>query len=282
MLIKQVASSRIIKHGRPKLGPAFLAILLVIGSAAGSETDKKTRALLLEATGITKDDIDRVKQKESLDLSMCTCLPYQEPREWRLKASMPDRPTRDDDRRWVYSFQNIAEGDKNAHRGRSHHSFDTAQQRSLYARQNLLTGLDEYSSFKGSAAEQRYRRYLLYDNAGGLLLDTATVYLKALQIEKNLKNREKTLEHYRGIAGELRRRVAVGRSRQSELLRTNSEIYKIEAQIESLQNSYVQTRTSLATVAGVPRDRRLLEDVCLPPAPEILPEIDKMIDGAMT
>jgi outer membrane protein len=280
MLIKQVASSRIIKHGRPKLGPAFLAILLVIGSAAGSETDKKTRALLLEATGITKDDIDRVKQKESLDLFDVYVLAVSGTERMAIESEYARQA--DARRRQALGLflprislkatKTLTEVDRTT----------PSTQRSnvsLYARQNLLTGLDEYSSFKGSAAEQRYRRYLLYDNAGGLLLDTATVYLKALQIEKNLKNREKTLEHYRGIAGELRRRVAVGRSRQSELLRTNSEIYKIEAQIESLQNSYVQTRTSLATVAGVPRDRRLLEDVCLPPAPEIVPEIDKMIDG---
>ncbi len=239
-----------------------------------------TDALLFEATGITRADIDRAVKKETLDLLDIYVLAVSSTErmaiegEYALQADARRRQALGLflPRVSLKATKPMTEEDRTS----------PSTQRtsvSLYARQNLLTGLDEYSSFRGSTAEQRYRRLILSDSAGRLLLDAASVYLKALQIEKNLKNRGKTLEHYRGIAGELRRRVAVGRSRQSELLRTNSQIYKIKAEIESLQNGYAQARNSLSVISGVPQEKRLVEEVCLPPAPEMPRDKSKMIES---
>ncbi len=268
------------KCGRQKLWPAFLVALIAFGSTAHSGNEKKTDALLFDATGITRSDIEKVAKKESLDLFDVYVLAVSGTEtmaiesEYSLQADARRRQALGLflPRVSLKATKTLTEVDRTT---------SPAQRSnvSLYARQNLLTGLDEYASFRGSAAEQRYRRFLLQDSAGRLLLETASVYLKAVQIEKNLKNREKTLEHYRGIAGELRRRVAVGRSRQSELLRTNSQIFKIEAEIESLQNGYVQTRNSLSVISGVPREKRLVEEVCLAPAPAMPQDKGKMIES---
>ncbi len=277
--MKPVVSSKNSIQGRPKLGPAFLAVLIVFGITSYSAAGEKTDALLFEATGISGADIDRAGKKEALNLFDVYVLAVSGTEGMAIEG---EYALQADARRRQALGLFLPKVSLKAVRTLSEVDRTTpSAQRStvnLYARQNLLTGLDEYSSFKGSAAEQRYRRFLLHDSASRLLLDTATIYLKALQIEKNLKNREKTLEHYRGIAGELRRRVAVGRSRQSELLRTNSQIYKIEAEIESLQNEYFKTRTSLTITAGVSKDKRLAEDVYLPPAPALHRDIDKLID----
>ncbi len=122
----------------------------------------------------------------------------------------------------------------------------------LYARQNLVIGLDQYAGIKGNCSERLIERYRLGHAAGMLLLDLAQVYLEALKIEKTLMNREKVLENYRGISAELKRRVAVGRSRQSDLLRTNSQIFRLEAEIQSLQDRKRSALVSLGTLAGLP------------------------------
>ena len=268
------------KHGRRFFTPAVIALVLLLVVPVWAGTERKTDGLLMQATGITREDVHGVSTKESLDLFDVYVMAVSGTERMAIEGEYALQA--DARRRQALGLflpkislkatKTLTEVDRTT----------PSTQRSmvsLYARQNLLTGLDEYASFRGSAAEQRFRRYLLNDSAGKLLQEMATVYLRALQIERTLKNREKTLDHYRGVAAELRRRVAVGRSRQSELLRTNSQIFKIQAEIESLQSAYVQARSLLTVISGVPRERRLVEEVCLPPAPEVPEDMTKLVES---
>jgi outer membrane protein len=268
------------KHGRRFFTPAVIALVLFLVVPVWAGTERKTDGLLMQATGITREDVHGVSTKESLDLFDVYVMAVSGTERMAIEGEYALQA--DARRRQALGLflpkislkatKTLTEVDRTT----------PSTQRSmvsLYARQNLLTGLDEYASFRGSAAEQRFRRYLLNDSAGKLLQEMATVYLRALQIERTLKNREKTLDHYRGVAAELRRRVAVGRSRQSELLRTNSQIFKIQAEIESLQSAYVQARSLLTVISGVPRERRLVEEVCLPPAPEVPEDMTKLVES---
>jgi len=268
------------RPGRRFLPPAVITLALAVLVPVWAGTERKTDGLLMQATGITRADVASVTGKESLDLFDVYVMAVSGTERMAIEGEYALQA--DARRRQALGLflpkislkasKTLTEVDRTT----------PSTQRSmvsLYARQNLLTGLDEYASFRGSAAEQRYRRYLLNHSAGKLLQEMSTVYLRALQIDRMLKNREKTLDHYRGVSAELRRRVEVGRSRQSELLRTNSQIFKIQAEIESLQSAYVQARSMLTVISGVPRERRLAEDVCLPPAPEVPADLTKMIES---
>jgi len=268
------------RPGRRFLPPAVITLALAVLVPVWAGTERKTDGLLMQATGITRADVASVTGKESLDLFDVYVMAVSGTERMAIEGEYALQA--DARRRQALGLflpkislkasKTLTEVDRTT----------PSTQRSmvsLYARQNLLTGLDEYASFRGSAAEQRYRRYLLNHSAGKLLQEMSTVYLRALQIDRTLKNREKTLDHYRGVSAELRRRVEVGRSRQSELLRTNSQIFKIQAEIESLQSAYVQARSMLTVISGVPRERRLAEDVCLPPAPEVPADLTKMIES---
>lgn len=122
----------------------------------------------------------------------------------------------------------------------------------LYARQSLLTGLNEWSNFKGSAAEKRLRRYQLHYQAGQLLYEVSYNFYRVIQLETGLKNQDQVLNLYRKTLAELRRRVGVGRSRQSEVLRTNAQVYRLEAQIKSMRSDLAGARLILSSLTGLP------------------------------
>jgi outer membrane protein len=122
----------------------------------------------------------------------------------------------------------------------------------LYAQQNIITGLKEISQFRKAGAETRMREHTLRDAAGQLLLDVSGAYMNVIRITKGLRNREKILDNYRGIAAELEKRVAIGRSRPSELLQIKSQIFTITAQIESMKNSLEQAQNVLSYLTGMP------------------------------
>ena len=121
----------------------------------------------------------------------------------------------------------------------------------LYARQPIPTGLNEAAQIKASLSDIKLKKMELYNSAGGLLMDVAVAYYGLLQVEESLKNNEQVLDLYRKTLGEITRRVAIGRSRQSELLRTNAQVYKLEADIKSLRNSLSHARINLTNLTGL-------------------------------
>jgi outer membrane protein len=134
----------------------------------------------------------------------------------------------------------------------------------FYGQQNIITGLKEISQYRKAGAEMEMRKYTLQNSAGQLLFDVATSFSNVIRTVKSLKNREKILEDYQGIATELEKRVAVGRSRPSELLQIKSQIYSLTAQIESLQNNLRQTRTDLSVLTGVQTTAEIDDELTIP------------------
>lgn len=143
----------------------------------------------------------------------------------------------------------------------------------LYAQQNIVTGLKEISQLKATGAEKKVREYALRDAAGQLLIDVSNAYMNAVRVAKAVRNKEKILENYRGIENELEKRVAIGRSRPSELLQIRSQIYSLTAQIESGKNSFEQAQNVLAYLTGVQPPIAIDEefDAGSPPHPDADP-----------
>ena len=123
----------------------------------------------------------------------------------------------------------------------------------LYAQQNIMTGLSEISQYRKAGSEMKMREYTLRNSAGQLLLEVAAAHTNLVRITKTIRNREKIRENYRGIEGELRKRVAIGRSRPSELLQVQSQIYLLNAQIDSANNTLRQAQNVLSYLTGMPQ-----------------------------
>jgi outer membrane protein TolC len=146
-------------------------------------------------------------------------------------------------------------------------------------KQPLISGLYEVAGFKGSCHEIAIRRDMLAYNASLLLNDVAFVFFQIIQIEKSLKNNEQILDNYRKIVNELNRRIGVGKSRKSEVLRTYGQLYAAEARIRSLRNELGRKRLEFTVLSGVPAESALTDTGDIPGPDISIDDIKKMIDN---
>ncbi|PKL35191.1 MAG: hypothetical protein CVV44_22715 [Spirochaetae bacterium HGW-Spirochaetae-1] len=150
---------------------------------------------------------------------------------------------------------------------------------SLYARQPIITGLDEITAFKNARYESAIARYELANSAGALLDSTAYCFFHILQLEKSLKNSNEIRDLYLKTMQELNRRVLVGKSRRSDLLRTSEKIYRIEATIRALESELMRCRLELHALAGIPVDAVLIEGSDLHDPAEIPDPINPLVEN---
>ncbi len=118
----------------------------------------------------------------------------------------------------------------------------------LYGKLPISTGLDEWTKISKTRSELKLTEYELKYYAGKSLLDLTAVFYKNIQLQKSINNRKELLSLYNKTLGELQRRYAIGRSRESEQLRTRSEMYKIEASIKSLEKDLASARILLTNI----------------------------------
>jgi outer membrane protein len=150
---------------------------------------------------------------------------------------------------------------------------------SLYLRQPIITGLGEAARIKASLSDRKIREYQLYNNAGLLLGDVGNAFYNVLLIERDLVNNEQLLELYYKTVNELKRRVDIGRSRQSEILRTNAQIYALQARIKSFRTGREHARLVLATLTGVNREFGLADISSLGDPAYSLADAEKFVAG---
>lgn len=149
---------------------------------------------------------------------------------------------------------------------------------SINARQPIFTGLNEWSQLKNSKAEKRARGFDLRHDAGSLLLDVAQSFFQIIEAERGLKNKEEILDLTRKTLQELRRRVAVGKSRQSEALRTQAQLYRLEAETRATTNDLARARLALQTLTGITGEPALIEPGLLPEPANPMERIDELVE----
>ncbi|MFH0977355.1 MAG: TolC family protein [Spirochaetota bacterium] len=145
----------------------------------------------------------------------------------------------------------------------------------LYARQPIMTGLEEFSAFKASLSDIKIKKYNLNNNILQLLLDVSSSFYNVIQIEKSIKTGEEIINLYKRTLNELNRRAAIGRSRKSEVQRTITELYKLEAERKTLQNNLTRAKLALKTITGAKDDLKLTEGA-------EIPDPDYKIEGLKT
>ncbi|HQP49787.1 MAG TPA: TolC family protein [Spirochaetota bacterium] len=140
---------------------------------------------------------------------------------------------------------------------------------SLYARQPIITGLDEWSAFKLARSDMAFRRMQIGEAANVTLLDVARSFYQLLQVEFSLKNREKVIGLHRRMLAELNRRVAVGRSRRSEVLKTLSQVAMLEAEVQSLKNMRERAVRDFQTITNTPPGKKIADYVSIDDPPPL-------------
>jgi len=130
---------------------------------------------------------------------------------------------------------------------------------SLYGRQPIITGLDEWSAFKLARSDMAFRKMQIGVAANGILLDVARSFYQLLQVEFSLKNREEVIGLHRRMISELNRRVALGRSRRSEVLKTLSQVALLEAEVQSLKNERERAVRDFQTVTNTGPGKKITD-----------------------
>lgn len=150
---------------------------------------------------------------------------------------------------------------------------------SLYAKQSIITGLNELAAFKGSSHEVRIKRYELAHAAGVLLNDVALSFYQVIQLEKSINTNMQILDLYEKMIQELNRRVSMGKSRRSEVLMARSQMYKIKADVQAQQSSLKELRLGLKSLAGIPVDVKLSVGSDVPAPAYSMENIESIIEA---
>lgn len=226
--------------------------------------------VLFSAAGIGHDDIAAVTAKKPMTLFDLYALSVAETERMAIEGENSVQAKAHRDQAFGSFLPQINfSASKTYPTPSSSDSFLPKSTVALYAQQNILAGLKDISLYRRAGDEMTMREYTLRNTAGQLLLDVTSAYMNVIRITKSLRNREKILENYRSISFELEKRVAIGRSRASELLQTRSQIYSLLAQIESLKNNLAQAKSTLATLTGMPLTA-LMDDPFPVPVPSYI------------
>ena len=225
----------------------------------------EVQGILLDAANITGSDIERAGSRNVLSLFDLYALSVANTERLAIEGENNKRAeARHDGAFGAFLPKLSLRMYKTLPEPGSGSNFPPRSNINLYARQNLITGLDEYTNYKGTAAEQRMRGYTLQHEAGRLLYDVSAAYLYALRVQKSLGAKQNIRDNYSAISAEIDKRVRLGRSRRSELLMVQSRIYTLDAEITSLTNELSRATNALRTLTGISNNALFEEDPVIP------------------
>ncbi|TAL33145.1 MAG: TolC family protein [Spirochaetes bacterium] len=241
-------------------------VLCALGAAAAGAKDDDVKSLIIGASGVSDADADTARGKESLSLFDFYALAVKNTERLALEAegAVQSQARRDQALgsflprlylRGAYLFPQSESKMSSA---------STKSYVSLYARQPILTGLQELASYMAARSDVKLREMNVRYAASQLLLDVASGYYRVIRAEKSLATSREVLKLYRDMLGEINYRVALGRSRPSESLRINAQIFRLEADITALEDGLADTRLVLGTLTALGPDFRIAEIEVLP------------------
>jgi outer membrane protein len=243
--------------------------------------DNHVKKLLRQATGITDGDVKAASSKNKITLFDAYALAVQKTERLAIEG---ENSVQAEERKLqaIETFLPILSlnGSYAAYpKPSSTYLLQNRSTAGFTARLPIITGLDQISQIKSSWSDRRVKEYQLYNNAGLLLSDVGTAFYNVLLIERDLATNEGLLDLYYQTVTELQRRVRLGRSRQSDILRTNAQIYTLQAQIKSLRTNHEHAKLVLATLIGATSDFSLADTIVLHEPAFSISDTAKLVDG---
>ncbi len=231
-----------------KILAPFLCVIPLISTAAFSGEPEN---ILLRASGITEKDIKNSRDKEELNLFNVFALSIRHNNPLMVKKEEITIARARKDQAFGSFLPRISlKGALNYPEQNRYSSLRSSVY--LYARQSIITGLNEISAYRGYRSEIKQRKCELSQYINLLLNDVSMNFYRVSIIMTNLKSKKHILGLYHNVLRELKRRVALGRSRRSEVLRINSEIYSLQSVIKGYETDLASARLSLASLTGIP------------------------------
>jgi len=125
-------------------------------------------------------------------------------------------------------------------------------------KQTLFSGFKELAGMEGSSLEQKQRIYEKKRAEELLFVDVADAFYLLLEQQEDLKTTGLIRKALNDRVSELKKREEVGRSRRSELVNTESQLYNIEAEIQLVKSQELVAKELVAFLIG--RDPGALYD----------------------
>jgi len=134
--------------------------------------------------------------------------------------------------------------------------------------QPLFQGLREFMALKVAGAEKRRNTFTVKRARQLLFSDVARAYYGVIEAEKDLSIEQSIRTTLVQRIKELKDRIALGKSRESELLNSESQQASLEAQIAQTQGTVQTSRDILSFLTGDPVvEERLVDQFQVPPRP---------------
>jgi outer membrane protein len=243
--------------------------------------DDHVKKLLRKATGVTDDDVKAALNKNKITLFDAYALAVQKTERLAIEG---ENSVQAEERKLQAIEAFLPTLSLNGSyavypKPSSTYLLQNRSAAGFTARLPIITGLDQISQIKSSWSDRRVKEYQLNNNAGLLLSDVGTAFYNVLLIERDLATNESLLDLYYQTITELQRRVKLGRSRKSEILRTNAQIYTLQAQIKSLRTNHEHAKLVLATLIGAPADFSLADTTVLHDPAYSIADTAKLVDG---
>jgi outer membrane protein TolC len=239
--------------GRKLLGAALLPVALCAGLAAAGKPDPGVIKMLHRVTGVTDQDVASARTAKELSLYDAYALSVFNTETMTIEGENSVQAALQREQAITSFLPRLSLKANKAFPEQKRNYQSLARSAvSLYGRMPIVTGMDEASRIMSSVSGVKLRELELYDSAGRLLADVSSAYYGVLLIRQGLANNEQVLALHERMLGEIRRRVDIGRSRKSDLVRTRAQMYALEAQIKSLKSGLSHAEIALGTITGAP------------------------------
>ena len=145
---------------------------------------------------------------------------------------------------------------------------------SFYGKQTLFAGFREFAAMKGQKKEIAARQDTVIRAKILLYEDVANLFFTIADRDREMDSLTNLLRLSSDRVQELKKRVAIGRSRESEILSTESQTANLESRLEAARGFREAALAVLNTLLGV-QATAILDDrpEALPPAP-----LDRYLD----
>jgi outer membrane protein len=265
-------------RGLKRYGAAVLLMALCAGLAAADKPSASVKKMLHRVTGVSEEDVSAARAAKELTLFDAYALSIFNTETMTIEGENSVQAALQREQAITSFLPRLSLKANKAFPEQKRNYQSLARSAvSLYARMPIVTGLDEASRIMASVSGVKLREFELYDGAGRLLADVSSAYYGVLLIRQGLANNEQVLALHERIIGELRRRVDIGRSRRSDLVRTRAQMYALEAQIKSLRSGLSHAEIGLGSITGASAGVALRDTAELPaPAYTLADEAEVM------
>lgn len=144
-------------------------------------------------------------------------------------------------------------------------------------KQTLFSGFKEFAGISASKFEKKQREMELLRAKQLLFTDVSDAFYLLIELQEDFKTLETTKKAFTDRIGELNNRVNLGKSRSSEVISTQVQLYTLEDQIQQIKNQVLVARELLTFLTGQP-----VKQLCdSKPEVALRPEADYLAKAAI-